>query len=35
MNKYLNQGYEIWPNYFDTNKIDIIKKKFDHYFEKK
>ena len=34
MNKYLNQGYEIWPNYFDTNKIDIIKKKLDHYFEK-
>jgi hypothetical protein len=34
MNKYLNQGYEIWPNYFDANKIDIIKKKLDHYFEK-
>ena len=32
--QYLKQGYEIWPNFFITKKIDIIRAKFNDYFKK-
>ena len=31
-NHYESFGYEHWKNYFNTEKIDLIKKKFDNFF---
>ena len=32
-NNYERSGYELWKNYFDPKKIDLIRKKLDQFFD--
>lgn len=32
-NNYEISGYELWKNYFETKKIDLIRKKLDKFFD--
>lgn len=32
-NNYEKKGYELWTEYFDSEKVDIIRKKLDHFFD--
>ncbi len=32
-NNYEKNGYELWSNYFDPEKVDIIRKKLDYFFD--